>query len=736
MKIKTQKVTEWFRDNGQKDIYTFAWNNQRGYTWYSNETNDQFLNLFKEENGVANAIADGFIEESLRFRLNELVESRQHGVRSMEYVLPFQEKDRKCWRKISINNCFDEEGNCSDYLVHIVDFSEMTDVLREMVYQMDYDGLTGIYNSEKFYQEVSRLVTEYPEQEFAIIQLDFDRFKVVNDLFGTEVGDAILRYVGRILGNVESQKLCYGRVIADVFALCLPYQKEEEIIELIQNIDQQIREYPIDCRLVPAFGVYKVIDRSMPVSIMLDHAKLACHSVKGNIINNYAFYAEELREQVMQEVEIEKDMERALAERQFQLYLQPKYDISTGQIIGAEALCRWEHPEKGLLPPTLFIPLFERNGFIVKLDCYMWEETCRIIREWLDQGQEVKPISLNVSRMHAYNHLFEEEILNLVEKYQIPPRLLELELTESAYLTEKEGMYNAMVRLKEKGLLFSVDDFGTGYSSLNMLKNIPVDIVKLDREFLNEVTSSTKGRAIIRNMIAMANELNIRVIAEGVESVDQAAFLLEMGCELAQGYYYSRPLSVSDFEQRAFWDKTVTELGSQIQEVLGEKKRLLEELPFLQGSTSRRGKEIINNPKRLQQNLIARIKNYRKVILGLGSVLYEFDIVNRKSLVYFKEKSMEPWLCMGDYESFLVKTLQDAQEEYIPLIRETISLEALQKALQNGRDRIEISYRARNVLEKKSTMVHNVLILSGSEDGELQEVFLCILKNDNKEEDE
>lgn len=604
METKEKVESDLFQDNRQSDTYIFAWNHQRGYTWYSEKKNEDYLNMFRNPNGVEESIQCGFADRAYKYRLEEIISSGQHGIKAMENVFPFQELEKKCWRKIRVHNCFDETGNCTDYLVNIVDFNEMTDTFKRMFYQIDYDELTDIYNAERFYKEVSTVVKEYPEKEFAIIQLDFDRFKVVNDLFGTEIGDEILKYVGKIFRSLEHELLYFGRVISDMFALCMPYEKDAEIVELIREIDRKIHEYPVECRLSPGFGIYKITDRALPVSIMLDHANLACHSVKGNVVNNYAFYTEELREQIMKEVEIEKDMEQALSEGQFKLFLQPKYDISTGRIIGAESLCRWMHPEKGLLSPTVFIPLFEKNGFIIKLDYYMWEETCKVIRKWLDEGLEVHPVSMNVSRMHAYNDTFEQDLLALVETYQIPSKLLELELTESAYLSEEDDMYRAMTNLKDKGLVFSVDDFGTGYSSLNMLKRIPVDIVKLDREFLNEVTGSGKGRAIICNMIAMADELNIRVIAEGVESVEQAAFLLEMGCELAQGYYYSKPLSVQDFEQRAFWDKTVKELGSRIQEVLGEKKRFLEEMQFLQKNGSGEGKNSLVNPKEIQQSLI------------------------------------------------------------------------------------------------------------------------------------
>lgn len=427
--------------------------------------------------------------------------------------------------------------------------------LDKLMYQLDYDELTDIYNIDKFYREVSSLLTENPDKKYAIVRLDFDRFEITNDLFGTQEGDKILRYVGTIFKKIKREDFRYARVISDVFALCVSYKEDSELLELVREIEQGIREYPIECRLAPYFGIYRITDRNIPVSIMVDYSKLACRSIKGNVINNYAFYEDKLREQIIREVEIERDMEIALEEGQFKLFLQPKYDIATGRITGAEALCRWIHPKKGLLSPDKFIPLFERNGFIIKLDRFMWEEVCKAIRNWIDKGLDVVPVSINISRIHAYNSTFEGDIISLVEKYQIPPNYLELELTESAYLTETETIFRSMGRLKEKGLLFSVDDFGTGYSSLNMLKNIPVDIVKLDREFLSESTNDRKGHIIIKNMISLVNELDLKVIAEGVENLEQEEFLLQMGCNTAQGYYFSRPLSLADFEKKTFGSK-------------------------------------------------------------------------------------------------------------------------------------------------------------------------------------
>ena len=219
---------------------------------------------------------------------------------------------------------------------------------------------------------------------------------------------------------------------------------------------------------------------------------------------------------------------------------------------GAEALIRWNHPEWGFQSPAEFIPLFEKNGFIVRLDEYIWEQACITLRRWIDHGLTPTPISVNMSRMHIHDPRLREKLLDLMRRYELPPHLLELELTESAFLENESGLFESMKALQAFGFQFSMDDFGSGYSSLNMLKSMPVDFIKIDRGFLNEVVTTERGKTVIRFSISLAREMSIKVIAEGVETEEQAAFLLQAGCAYAQGYFYSRPLPIPQFEALAF----------------------------------------------------------------------------------------------------------------------------------------------------------------------------------------
>ena len=240
-------------------------------------------------------------------------------------------------------------------------------------------------------------------------------------------------------------------------------------------------------------------------------------------------------------------MEEALEKRQFQMYLQPKYSISTEEMVGAEALVRWVHPERGIISPMEFIPLFEKNGFVIKMDQYIWEEACRVIREWIDKGIKPVPISVNVSRKHLKDQSFIDILNALIVKYQIPKQYLEIEITE----TIEEGEINKSVALlKENGYTLLMDDFGSGYSSLNMLKDTKFDVIKIDRGFLQDFIGSDRGQKIVEHTIKMTKSIGLDMVAEGVETKEQAVFLQNCGCDTAQGFYYAKPMTLEDFNKK------------------------------------------------------------------------------------------------------------------------------------------------------------------------------------------
>lgn len=429
-------------------------------------------------------------------------------------------------------------------------FSNTIDKLR---YKVQYDSLTGLYNKETAYIKVAEMIQDDFERRYAMIRIDFKHFKFFNGVYGNIEGDKLLKHMADVIRQETPDQYCvYGRLSGDIFAICVSYEEEEELISLTKSITKRIEAYPLQTAIRVIYGIYLIQERSMPVSEIMDYTNIALKSIKENQFANYAFFDLDLQMKMISDRKIEIEMQKALDNREFTFFVQPKYDMKSGKIVGGESLVRWIHPEEGLISPNKFVPLFEENGFIIKLDEYIWEETCIMLRSWMDMGYEMVPISVNVSRVHLLDPTFCSKIKELVNKYNIPPKYFELELTESALFDDIETIYSTMNELKEAGFVILMDDFGSGYSSLNMLKNVPVDTVKIDREFLNETVNSNKGKTVIRNVISMINELDLEIVAEGVETKEQVDFLLASGCKVAQGYYYSKPVQINNFEEETF----------------------------------------------------------------------------------------------------------------------------------------------------------------------------------------
>ena len=422
-------------------------------------------------------------------------------------------------------------------------------LMEQMRYMAEHDRLTGLYNREKFFEASRQMLDRHPEETFAFVRFDIDRFRLVNSFFGEEEGNRLLRYVADTLKETSKSfdHLTYGRMEADVFCFCEPYD-EEKILGLVEDARRRLRDYTQQYYVEPSFGIYVIDDPTLDVETMYARASMASEQCKDHYAKYYAYYDDSMSDAAFQNQRILNEMEGALQDRQFLVYLQPKYDLKTDLPCGAEALVRWKHPERGMIPPGEFIPVFEHNGFISKLDYYVWEEVCRLLRRWMDEGKDPAPISVNVSRVNMYNPNLVESLVELVERYGVPPALLNLELTESAYMDNPEAMKQTLERLHQAGFVVMMDDFGSGYSSLNTLRDISVDILKIDMKFLP--TGATDGRSerILVSVIRMAGWLGIPVIMEGVETRTQRDFLQSVGCGYIQGYYYARPMPVEDYE--------------------------------------------------------------------------------------------------------------------------------------------------------------------------------------------
>ena len=412
------------------------------------------------------------------------------------------------------------------------------------------DAVTGIYTKFKFYRAVRSMLMEETEETFAFARFDIDRFKMINNFYGIKEGDKVLKSVALELKKISTvfDKFVYGRVENDIFAVCMPYQ-EENVELLVKALQINLRKVNKDYNIKLSCGVYIIKDDTADVPEMYDRASLAAKSCKGKFVQSLAYYDEKMIENMRQEQFIINEVNRAIDEEQFEVYLQPKMNLVTDRSYGAEALVRWNHPEKGMMSPGEFIPVYERNGIIGRLDQYMWRHVCMLLRKWLDEGKTPNPISVNVSRVNIYNPHLIKIFKKLLTEFQIPAELLNLELTESAFMEDQDLIMKTMSSLHRLGFKIMMDDFGSGYSSLNVLKDMEVDYLKVDMKFLQDQEFNGKGEKVLTSVIRMAKWLHLPSIVEGVETTEQVDFLKCIGCEYAQGYYYAKPMPVADYEK-------------------------------------------------------------------------------------------------------------------------------------------------------------------------------------------
>lgn len=414
-----------------------------------------------------------------------------------------------------------------------------------MVNQFMYDRLTGLFSREYFYQKVQERLNESTGTSYAIVCSNVENFKVYNDIFGIRAGDEVLRRIAELFREMMGENGICARYGADRF-LCL--MRQERLPEWM-CIHSSAEKLPGLSNIELKWGVYKISNRAVPVEKMCDRAFLVADSIKGRYNQRIGIYDDVLRDKLLREQAITESMETALAEGQFSVYLQPKYWLQNDTMAGAEALARWIHPELGFMNPGEFIPLFEKNGFITKLDRYVWEQTCKKLQQWRQEGYPDIAVSVNVSRADVYQEDLPATMSSLVAQYGIEPRQLHLELTESAYTENPNQIIAVVDELRNRGFVIEMDDFGSGYSSLNMLNQVHFDILKLDMKFIQTETAKPGEMSIMRFVVNLAKWLNLSTVAEGVETKAQLERLRDVGCDYAQGYYFSRPLPVQEFEK-------------------------------------------------------------------------------------------------------------------------------------------------------------------------------------------
>lgn len=417
-----------------------------------------------------------------------------------------------------------------------------------LVNQFKYDRLTGLYSMEFFYRKVKERLDENPEQEYIIVCSNQENFKLYNDTFGWEAGDRLLQEIAAGMKRMIGEKGICGRYSADRFLFLREKDREAEDCERFVNEVHSDRPENI-WKESTKWGIYEITDRSVPVERMCDRALLAVDSIKGQYNRHFAVYDDALRGKLLKEKAITDTMETALTEGQFTVYIQPKYSLNDDCMAGAEALVRWIHPELGFISPGEFIPLFEKNGFISRLDQYVWEQVCVRLREWRMKGYPPLAVSVNVSRADVYQSRLVDTLLKITGENGIDPAYLHLEITESAYTENPDQIISTVEELRRQGFIIEMDDFGSGYSSLNMLSRMNLDMLKLDMKFIQNEIEKPEEQSILNDIISMAHRRHLSVVAEGVETQEQMKRLQAVGCDYVQGYLFAKPMPVAEFEE-------------------------------------------------------------------------------------------------------------------------------------------------------------------------------------------
>lgn len=426
------------------------------------------------------------------------------------------------------------------------------------------DPITLGFTQPRLKIEIDELMSHF--EPFSFITLDLKKFKLINDSFGSYEGNRVLNHVYHCIKKNLNDKESVSRINADNFDIIFKTIDKEEISERLAKIATDINEFNKE-REIPYFipiicGTYIVTQKDDTMITIHDRANAARkkNKQKGQLLCNNLFYEELERLNMIKEKEIENSMEKALENHEFEVYLQPKVCLKTGKVIGAEALVRWIHPTKGMIYPNDFIPLFEENGFILKLDQYVFEEVCKLLRRWIDEEKPLRRISVNLSRNHLNKQGFLKEYSVIQKKYNVPPELLEIELTETIVFENLSLLKDIIDDIHNMGFLCSMDDFGSGYSSLNVLKEVPVDILKLDRIFFdNEATK--RSNDVVQSVIELAKKLDMETVAEGIETIPQVESLQKMQCDIIQGYVFAKPMPISEFEEKYNKDLAIIDVS-------------------------------------------------------------------------------------------------------------------------------------------------------------------------------
>lgn len=418
---------------------------------------------------------------------------------------------------------------------------------------VNFDELTGLPTKPYHKELVSKLLGDNNRYAYAVV--DVSGFKFINSAFGYEYGNSALKYMAHVIGNAITKEETVSRTSGDHFAMLLKYDNIDDLVRRLENLLERCADLPENKegrvgKVVFRCGVYIIPDEERDVNRIRARANVARKGIKKSVTHEIAFYSEEDFNKDVEVHELEADLVNSIKNNELIVFLQPKYDIQRETIKGAEALVRWNHHEKGMVGPNKFIPIAEVNGYVKDIDFFVLETVCKKLKDWEREGKKLITVSVNFSRLHLNDDDFVGKLIKCVKEHDVKPGLIEIELTETAVYDEMDRLLNVMYLIKEAGFGLSMDDFGSGYSSLHLLREMPVDVLKLDKGFLDDCGSdNSREKKVLSHVISMAKDLEISVLAEGVETESQKKFLEEANCDMIQGYYYAKPMSIDDFEK-------------------------------------------------------------------------------------------------------------------------------------------------------------------------------------------
>ena len=504
------------------------WANKHGIEFSHIETEEDFDKVQPQLEGMFGNLNREMDDWEEQFVINKETENERHYA--------FEKHTVK-----------DENDEITGYCVSVRDNTAEQKLFYQEIYNATHDKLTGLYNKDYLFSRISDKIVSNPDVNYLIVFLDVKNFKIVNDIFGNEFGDYAIKCIAEWLRKDRSKLCVYGRIAGDTFGLCIPKEEfqrakiERELSDFIVRDGQKVHHVLIH------LGVYEVMKEDRDVAVLFDRAHLAISGIKDDYHEHIVYYDNRLRDKALWDQDISAQLPKALEDRQLRPYLQPIVDNS-GKVVGAEALVRWLHPENGFMSPGSFIPVFEKNGLIVEVDKYMWRCACEILAKWQKEGRE-QFISVNISPKDFYFTDVTEVLKEYVKEYGIDPSKLRIEITETVMMSDISSRMQTLRDLKKSGFMVEMDDFGSGYSSLNLLKDMPVDVLKIDMMFLSATDDELKALTIVKNILNLTSSLNMFSLTEGVETKKQFKMLNELGCNLFQGYYFAKPMPLEEFEQ-------------------------------------------------------------------------------------------------------------------------------------------------------------------------------------------